>query len=144
MADYLTRPELEAVKKSRGLQSIERDVNYGLEWDTDESDNGNVSEKENQETPTLRKTSSIEGLQLSVCIVEWWLELNITYPHRVVLKLTRSFISYIASTDVRSPSSLGTNKITFPAPAYHSTDLIRISSRQIRAYKRFHDIGWSI
>ena len=80
MADYLTRPELEAVKKKRGLQSIVRDFNYGLDWDKEEIESENIHDPKNEEIRPAKKNSIIEGLHLSVCIKVQWLKPPVILP----------------------------------------------------------------
>lgn len=66
VADYLTRSELEAVKKNRGLQSIKRDFEFGKKWDKEDTKAKKIQGEDNEAQKLPRKNSAIEGLQLSV------------------------------------------------------------------------------
>ena len=66
MADYLTRSELEFVKKKRGLESIVRDFEFGKNWDKEDVKTEIVPGEDSDPQQPTRKISTIEKLQLSV------------------------------------------------------------------------------
>ena len=68
MADYLTVTELTAVKKKQGLLSIQRDFNFGKDWDKEELKNEASHGALASTAEPSRKPSIIEELQLTVCI----------------------------------------------------------------------------